>query len=215
MVLKQLLHDFDWLPRTFGVPVVPRFINVVVVPPECLIRRDGGLTWILHMDELVTKARWDIHVGSIVVNLIHNHSGHHAQLLGKKLVSLHKPFRIDYQDRFGIAKPRVVEPKQVKRPSGYCCENCEKPISNAEVPFCHENDSRFAGKALCRKCQGYIPAVIKESPTSTARPISKPHCAECDKVVSPGVAEFCHDNKNGLGGRVLCMACQRRFKNSI
>jgi hypothetical protein len=140
MVLKEILRDFDLLPRTMGIPVLPRFINVVLVPPECLIRQQEEVTWVLHMDEFVTKARWDLGVGNLILNLIHSHSSEEAAVLGNKLVALHRPFKIDYRKRFGV--PPIAE-----------CDQCGKVVEPRVMKFCQNNTRLFGGRVLCRGCQ--------------------------------------------------------------
>jgi Nuclease-related domain len=208
LVLKQVLRDFDWLPRTMGIPVVPRFISVVVVPPECLVLQEHEHQWVLHMDELVTKARWDFPVGGFVCNLVHFHSGEDAKILGNKLVALHRPFEINYEERFGV-RP-VAQTKTVAAPAPQqSCECCKGPLSKPEAFFCRVNKDRFAGQMLCRKCQGYAPP--GDSKRTKVEPSSaEPRCEECGSGVDNRVFRFCKDNAGRFGGRVLCRACQRK-----
>jgi hypothetical protein len=213
-VLKELLRDSGWLPRTLGIPVVPRFINVVLVPPDCLIRRNEELTWVLHMDDFVTKALWDFNIGGAILNLIHMHSGKDAVRVGQQLVSAHRPFTIDYRERFGISPPPSKEPKELEHPSGRHCESCEEPISNAAAYYCRIHKDRFAGRMLCRKCQQYASA---ETKTVTAAPPANPpkvtvvaakHCDECGAEVDSKVVAFCRFNSKKFAKRVLCRKCQ-------
>lgn len=215
-VLKEVLRDFNWLPRTMGIPVMPRFINVVVVPPECLIRQETEHEWVLHMDELVTKARWDFPLGSFVCNLIHFHSGEDARLLGNKLVALHRPFEINYEAKFGIRALAKTKSTAATAPQ-QACGCCKVSLSKAEAFFCRINRDRFAGQMLCRKCQGYTP-IVKPALTKALSPPGgvgpAPECADCGKGVDARVVKFCQDNASRFGGRVLCRSCQRKAKEA-
>ena len=208
-VLKEILRDFNWLPRTMGIPVVPRFINVVVVPPECLIRQKNELTWVLHMDELVTKARWDIGSSSLVLNIIHTHSGDDAKMLGEKLVALHHPFQINYRERFGVHAARGKEPVRTAETVDHYCEACKKPISNAEVRYCRIKKDRFSGRTLCRACQSSAASNERHARSEASC------CAKCGKAVSARVVEFCQTNPNKFSGLVLCRICQVNTSHRI
>jgi Nuclease-related domain len=225
-VLGEILKDYDWLPRTFGVPVVPRFINVVLVPSDCLVRQKEELAWVVHMDEFVSKARRDFNLGNTVLNIVHYHSGEDALAVGEKLVSLHRPFQIDYQARFGIRQGAAELRQPQKKTPGHYCESCKEPMSSAEVCFCRNRGSRFAGQLLCRKCQSYAPAdipatprpaVLRDAPSSSIRPAAEKQllrCAECAAPVDAKVVAFCRFNSKRFGKRILCRACQATVAGS-
>jgi len=120
--LQELLRDLGLLPRTIGFPAAPRFVNVVVVPPDCLIQQEKKQSWVVHMDRFVTKARKDFNLGNAVRNLLQIHSGKDARSVGEKLIALHRPFQMDYRKRFGISsKPAKIEDKK-PRTAGRRCE---------------------------------------------------------------------------------------------
>ena len=160
--MQELLRDLDLLPRTIGLKATPRFVNVVVVPPDCLIQQEEKQSWVVHMDRFVTKARRDFNLGNAVRNLIQIYSGEDARSVGEKLVALHHPFQFDYRKRFGISPKPAIEDKK-PRTVGRRCGCCDGPITDAEVDFCRNNAVRFANQLLCRKCQTYAPAQIKAS----------------------------------------------------
>jgi hypothetical protein len=207
-VLQEILRDYGWLPRTLGVPVFPRFINVVVVPPDCLIQQSDELTWVLHMDEFVTRAKRDISLVGTFLNVVHDHSGEDARTLGEKLVSLHRPFQIDYRARFGI--PPHSKGRQHSQTAGQCCASCKGPLSPAEAAFCRKQSKRFAGQLLCRKCQAYAPAALprRESPTRAPTQATAARCAACAAPVDSKVVAFCRFNSKRFAKRILCRACQ-------
>jgi hypothetical protein len=214
-VLKEILRDYSLLPKTLGIPVSGRFINVVMVPPDCLIQQKDELIWVVHMDEFVTRVRHDFNIGGILRNIVHNHSGEHARQVGEKLISLHRPFEIDYRARFGISVTGCFEPGPK---SGRRCDCCEKPISAAEASFCRNRARRFAGQCLCRKCQALAPSetphpmVLNESPTQCVKPEPNPasRCMECSAPVDAKVVAFCRFNSRRFGKRILCRVCQMK-----
>jgi hypothetical protein len=75
-------------PPDPGLKATPRFVNVVVVPPDCLIQQEEKQSWVVHMDRFVTKARTDFNLGNAVRNLIQIYSGEEARSVGEKLVAL-------------------------------------------------------------------------------------------------------------------------------
>ncbi len=217
MVLKQLLEDLDWLPRTMSVRVVPRFINVVLVPPGCHLQQNDGLNWVLHMDEFVTKARRDFSLGNAMLNILHSHSGKHARELGEKLLTMHTPLQIDYRKRFGIPPDAVEEPKSQYNRSETFCQSCEVALTTAEVSYCRTNKARFGARMLCRKCQSQAPSNMSASPLAAhappktaAKPPGPAQCAECGTGVDSKVVAFCILRAPRFRQRVLCRRCQRQ-----
>ncbi|HEY3854284.1 MAG TPA: nuclease-related domain-containing protein [Verrucomicrobiae bacterium] len=213
-VLRELIKEREWLPRTMGIPVIPRFVNVVLVPSECLIKKQEEFTWVLHMDEFVTKARKDIHLGSLALNFIHNHTGEAAQALGFKLVENHRPGKIDYRKKFGIQDVDQKRSTRCSTPGRRECEMCRNGVSDAEVDYCLKHSERFAGKSLCRKCQSYAPHSIQGKSIKSSRNESLPHdqCAGCGVNVELKVRNFCRFNKQRFHSQILCRDCQEKVK---
>jgi hypothetical protein len=222
-VLRELLLGFKLIPRTMGVAVAPRFINVVLVPPECVIRKTEKQAWLVHMDQFVTRARRDFSLHNAMRNLIQIHSGKDARKVGEKLVAMHVPFKQDYRKRFGIGPVpmKAANGKKVLASAAHC-ESCRIPITNAEASFCRINKDRFAGQLLCRKCQGYAPAAIigpieKPKPKVVVPPgreAGASQCAECGAAVDSRVIAFCLADTERFGGRVLCRKCQIKVRKT-
>jgi hypothetical protein len=219
-VLQELLLDFKLIPRTMGVAVAPRFINVVLVPSTCVIRKTEKQAWLVHMDQFVTKIRRDFSLSNAVRNMIQLHSGKDARKVGEKLVAMHIPFKQDYLKRFGIGS-RPGKTSTGKAPAnGPHCESCRMPLTDAETFFCRINKDRFAGQLLCRKCQGYVRASIPRPVEKTkvvlpaARQSGASDCAECRAVVNSRVVAFCLADTERFGGRVLCRKCQLKVRKT-
>lgn len=203
LLLKAVLNDLDLLPKTLGLPITPRFINVVLVPSNCSIRKREEHAWVLHMDEFVSKARWDLNLGHILLNLVNTYGREDSMSVGRRLVSLHKPFQIDYRERFGIAS-KVIPDEKDEKPSGKHCDLCEEPMNHKEVFFCRINKPRFAGKLLCQKCQAYAPN--ESIPVKQADDEVVAFCDECKRPITQSVLE-----QSSLlpGNQVCCSVCQQ------
>lgn len=166
------------------------------------------------MDEFVTKARKDIHLGNLALNCIHNHTGETAHDLGLKLLASHRPFKIDYRKKFGIGKRDGKRTSACPTTATRECDACRKAVTNAEVDYCLSHKDRFAGSVLCRKCQSYAPSPLQD------KSASKPHyeraadhrCAECGASVDGKVWSFCRLNRNRFDNRILCRQCQTASK---
>ncbi len=83
---------------------------------------------------------------------------------GRHLAALHRPVAVDWPSRFGLP-PRehrlapivslvsLEEPGRAVAEGGVHCSSCGKTLTAAEENYCVEYSARFAGKALCYKCQ--------------------------------------------------------------
>ena len=97
-------------------------------------------------------------------------SGETVRNIGEKLLPLHKPGRVDYIKKFGLApallskdaiKPEYAERKvsldstmpKSKEDVAYFCANCRNAIAPVVAKYCWNDNSRFNGKAYCRVCQ--------------------------------------------------------------
>lgn len=216
-VLKQILDDLDWLPRRLGIRVVPRFVNVVLVPPDCQLHQEQELAWVVHMDEFVTKARRDIHLGYALANCLQSAATEEARILAQKLLALHSPLQPDYRKRFGIPPTDAQRESGRDRPSGSVCQSCGGPLSRAEASFCCLKKALFKGRLLCRGCQQSPtqPRQLNQRPSPGVLPSLQPEvprCARCAVDVEAKVVRFCLERSERFGGKVLCRSCQREVR---
>ena len=128
------------------------------------------------------------------------------------LVSCHSPL-----PRRSVEKVAGLEPSPTgtATPKTGECDDCKGPISAAEIRYCSSKEQVFAGRKLCRKCQGYIPKTSGQASSSgRAGPASTQNtarrCAACAVEVDSKVVAFCRFNSRRFGGRILCRECQLR-----
>jgi hypothetical protein len=173
-VLKDAFKEIG-LPKRMGLTLQPTFNSVVLVSPKAVINRpkitnfdasiiklDQFFSW-YHgkMDELTLKD---------AVNIFKVCSGATIHELGEKLLSLHKPSRIDYVKRFELgtmllskepiksidtdrAISYVSNVQKEKEDAQYFCAKCKKSIALVVAKYCWNNKARFEGRAYCRVCQ--------------------------------------------------------------
>lgn len=75
-----------------------------------------------------------------------------------KLVSFHKPIKINYYGKLGIYRTGNIESSNTttkidREQSKYYCYACKKSISTKVASFCFKNKNGFKGKAYCYDCQ--------------------------------------------------------------
>src|SRR5262249_49114880 len=155
----------------------------------------------------------DLGLANLIINVIHNHSGKDALALAQKLIAIHHPFEIDYGKRFGVGGTAPLPSTGDVAPTHQTCACCNRPVSNKEAAYCQTRSKRFAGRTLCRKCQGFAPGdgAMQVGRYSSAAPKPVPtQCDECGKSVSARVEQFCQSQAERFAGCVLCMACQKK-----
>jgi hypothetical protein len=224
LVLKELLRASDWAPKFFGKIRQPiRYINVVAVPPECGIRGDNSGVMVVSMDNLVKTVRSD-RAAFLSPTALSAISVDGLCDLGLHLVDCHRPATFDFAARFGVSQaPPTGVP--AARNSAQTCINCGSAMTKAEVFFCRVNPERFAGRMLCRRCQGAAPATEPEAegavratavdsttPKVAARPEpAGARCVECGVTVEEKVVAFCRLKRRRFDGKTVCRRCQGRY----
>lgn len=176
-VLKDAFEEIG-LPKRLGITLQPAFNSVVLVSPKAIINRpkladldasviklDQFFSWYhKKMDALTLKD---------TVGLFKICSSETIKNLGEKLLSLHKPSRVDYIKKFDLGpallskdpvEPVYAEQKNEialtvlkrKEENEYFCAKCKTSIAAVVAKFCWNNKSRFGGKAYCRTCQAKV-----------------------------------------------------------
>ena len=206
-VLKQLIESQQIVPKRLGMNLPPSYFNVVVVNPACSIV--GGFpkeARVWKMDGLVQALRDDF--GS-PIGLLSVVAPETLEEFARKLAAFHRRVELREQLKTTVLKdapptPPAQTPNSTPNRSGLC-EGCGEDVTNAEAYFCRMNRARFAGKVLCRKCQGSAP---KSEPKTALKEITAARCAACGTGVDSKVVAFCRFNTKLFAGRVLCRACQ-------
>ena len=215
-VLRELIGDQKLMPTRLGMPIRPTFHNWVLVAPECnLVRGEQKEATILKMDMFDKGMEQFINHSPLseALSLTKLCSTETVTTFAEKLVGFHQPIVFDYAAKFGItdaqrsAGPVHSEPaKLLSSPEKPSCEQCQAPVENKVVAFCHSHEKRFGGKILCRTCQATPTAkvVAPVCPVAT----SGASCNQCHEPVDSKVAAFCRFNSRRFGKQILCRSCQ-------
>jgi hypothetical protein len=173
-VLKDAFKEIG-LPKRLGITLQPSFNSVVLVSPKAIINRPKLASWdasIIKLDQFFSwyHKKMDGLTLKDTVGILKICSSDTIKNLGEKLLSLHKPNRVDYIKRFDLGsallskeqvEPAYAEQKtstastvlKRKEETEYFCANCKSSIATVVAKFCWNNKSRFGGKAYCRVCQ--------------------------------------------------------------
>ena len=173
-VLKDAFKEIG-LPKRLGITLQPSFNSVVLVSPKAIINRPklaSSDASIIKLDQFFSwyHKKMDGLTLKDTVGILKICSSDTIKNLGEKLLSLHKPNRVDYIKRFDLGsallskeqvEPAYAEQKtstastvlKRKEETEYFCANCKSSIATVVAKFCWNNKSRFGGKAYCRVCQ--------------------------------------------------------------
>ncbi|HWN97255.1 MAG TPA: nuclease-related domain-containing protein [Methylomirabilota bacterium] len=186
-VLKELVQQENLAPPRLGLPVPVSYKNVVALNPSCsIVGEFPDDARVVRMDRLVREMRDDDRGVMTLVTLLARET---IEGFARKLVGFHQPAAT--QARASTLRSNTTT----------ACEACGSGMTKAEEFFCRMNKQRFAGRALCRKCQGYAPKAV--TPRSEAA-----QCGECGAGVESKVATYCLSNRRRFAGRTLCRKCQ-------
>ena len=173
-VLKDAFREIG-LPKRLGITLHPSFNSVVLVSPKAVIDRPKITNFdasIIKLDQFFSWYHEKMNKLTLkdMVGIFKFCSGETIKNIGERLLSLHKPGRVDYIKKFGLApvllskepvksvsverkigfEPTVIKNKEETE---YFCANCKKDIALVVAKYCWNNKSRFGGKAYCRVCQ--------------------------------------------------------------
>lgn len=168
--LKGFLKSKDILPRRMGIPIKPKYYNLILIAPKCIISRPAGKDFdtssIIKAETLRTKIDEMVDKHSVVSDLASLgklSSFETVEEFAKKLASFHHPIKFDFRAKFGLHKDDPGNQELAKfppntenrpqSPSKYFCAACKKPIPSDVAKLCWENKSKFGGKAYCIDCQ--------------------------------------------------------------
>ena len=210
-VLKELISDLALAPKRLGMSIPVTFRNIVVVRPSCSVIGDfKGDARIWRMDTLVKQARGEDPSALDLVKIISQQT---LYLFATKLAAYHKPASMP-KPAVTPAPASLRDAPPAQAAPATLCQACGGQLSPAEARYCREDEGRFAGRLLCRTCQGY-------APKSTAANVLQLHdapvpvqnrsarcCEACGAAVDQKVVNFCRFNSKRFAGRLLCRACQ-------
>ena len=173
-VLKDAFREIG-LPKRLGITMVPAYNSVVLVSPKAIIKRPEGTDLeasIIKLDQFFSwyNKKMDTLTLKDTVGILKVCSSNTVKAIGEKLLSLHKPARVDYIKKFELGPALLsrepiastdVRQRHVAAPvvsqrdedSEYFCANCKSVIAPVVAKYCWNNKFRFKGKAYCRPCQ--------------------------------------------------------------
>lgn len=163
--LDKFLHVHKLLPKRMGVTIKPTYFNYILISPKSTIKRPAAnkfdSTNVIKADTLKTVIDKNTERISALSGIAKASSFSTIEDLAKKLVSLHKPIKMNWAKRFGIDKQAGSERENSTTPgdkknTNYFCAKCKKNISEKVAKFCWHNKERFNGRAYCFDCQKLI-----------------------------------------------------------
>jgi ribosomal protein L37AE/L43A len=164
-LLGRFLKYHNILPKRIGISIRPRFKNLILVSPKCIISRPPEKRFdtssVIKADALRTKIDQEVDKGSPLADLTIISkicSSSTLEATARRLAAFHKPLKVDYKAKFGLPvqsfsnqqKERVSKGGESKK---YFCSKCKKPISERVAKSCWQNTAKFGGKAYCVECQ--------------------------------------------------------------
>lgn len=207
LVLKKLVEDKQLAPTRLGVNLSPTYINVVVVNPACSIvgefPRDARV-W--KMDGLPRELLDDVVNPLALLSVVASET---LQEFAQKLVACHRPPPTKHGEGAMELRDKAMSATDASAEAGVVCEGCGGAVAQDEAKFCRANKDRFAGKSLCRKCQGFVP---KATGKVAARVSAAARCAVCGAEVDSKVVAYCRFNSMRYKKRILCRSCQDVIK---
>ncbi|WP_017305043.1 nuclease-related domain-containing protein [Spirulina subsalsa] len=195
-VLEKLLRGEDLLPKRLGFSLPPNFLSYILVSPKSRVIRPDSTVFntesVMKADVFHRRVQQDIEQENPVAAL-----GSLAKFLTKDmieelahtLVNYHKPFVINYYQKFGISEKK-------ERPIPKVIPSKPKPLVKPQV------------KAKVKPEVKPKVELHKTMPDHLVQ--SSYYCYNCKATISEKVATFCFNNKDRFGGKAYCYTCQRK-----
>lgn len=176
-VLRDAFKEIG-LPKRLGITLQPSFNSVILVSPKAIINRPKTTSFdasIIKLDQFFSWYNEKLNEMKLkdAVDILKVCSSETVKSLGEKLLSLHKPGRVDYVKKFELG-PALLSKEPIvqrhadrdiniasnadknKEATQYFCASCKGSIATVVAKYCWNNKSRFGGKAYCRACQAKI-----------------------------------------------------------
>jgi len=231
-LLEKVVTQRGLLPTRLGITMPAAYHNYVLVAPNSRIDRPAAAkldtSMVIKADALVESISKRVDAMGVVSTLAtvgKMVSTETLETFARSLVRLHRPAKINYADKFGVAaqdiKPAPVPKEQPAPPEPgieakgkSTCEACGVEVESKVVYFCRMNKAKFTGKILCQTCQKK-PLTVEEPEileltdmAETAEGNGHGTCEKCGSSIDKKVAYFCRINKKRFEGKILCRTCQ-------
>jgi len=165
IVLEQVFKKYDAMPKRLGITMPPTFRSYILVSTKSRVIRPlkeiFNTSMVIKADTLRTQIDKDIeNMGplSVLASTGKIVSGETIQEIAERIITVHKPMKMNYRKRFGLedvssSSPIVEKPSDVQPSKRFYCSKCNKTITEKVAKFCWDNKRRFAGKEYCFDCQ--------------------------------------------------------------
>lgn len=199
-ILERLFSTdaIEW-PRRLGFKIKPDMRSYVLVSKNARISRPknakiDGLDSVVKTDQFVSKLLKDGESDS-PLSMMKVVSQDTLEALARQIMVLHRPITFKWAEKFGLTAEGTKEERAIEEPADIPVEEdrtAETTEDKAAVPQATE--------------EGTTKTKAAETPEANQK--KKLQCSQCEAAVSYAVAKFCWNNKK-LGGKVLCMSCQK------
>lgn len=174
-VLEQTLQsERVTLPRRMRRQMTPKLSSHILVSAKARISRPNkpvdGIETIIKTDQFDKRIKeWRDSLNLLSLHKVISCST--LENLGRQIVKLHTPVKIDWEAKFGLEaqkktvgrkKTELIFANQTKvksnKKSKLICTTCDISVSYAVAKFCWFNKSKFGGDVYCMDCQKTVTA---------------------------------------------------------
>jgi len=151
-LLEELMEGENLFSKRLGLKIKPRFFNYVLISPKSVIRRPKNRKYsfpnVIKADQLATvieRNAEEISNFDAILCGMKLSSFSRVEDFARKLVTYHKPLKVNWKKKFGI--------ENTDKQRRYFCYRCGKETSEKVARFCWRNPKRFGRKVYCLSCQ--------------------------------------------------------------
>lgn len=198
-VLESFIRDHRLGPKRLGLMMPIRYLNWVLVSPDCPLRRKGK-EWdrVVKMDMFRKEFLKQNEAEGVLETLtsLSKFVGLETIMqIGQALIAAHKPATFDFAGKFGIPASLLSDDSRFAPPASavVTCDACASDLEAKVITYCRLNANKLRGRMLCQACQ---------------KPRLMPGCDECGVGLESNVIAFCRFNSKRFSGRKLCRSCQ-------
>jgi len=164
-VLEACLASHDIMPTRLGVGIKPRFFNYVLMSEKSRIIRPKkdirDTSMVIKVDTLRTTIDTVIDKMNVLETFAAASkmcASETLRAVAKKIASLHRPIKMDYAKRFGVAQfwRESTERRQPAAEAGkprYYCWDCKSDVPPVVAEYCWSYKHIYDNKVYCKKCQ--------------------------------------------------------------
>ena len=164
-ILDECLKVYELMPKRLGIAIKPNFINYVLLSADSRIIRPKKSAFdtsaVIKADVLrtiINKEVDNLPPLEALVSAAKLCSRETVMDIARGIAALHKPMRIDYAKRFGLATPQMAPAKaRIKRfpprSTRYYCWGCKEDVPDVVAEYCWNYKHIYNNKVYCKKCQ--------------------------------------------------------------